>query len=73
MSNAELAALADRVEAISHVIHCIADEAEDEGDRVYFGSTNDPHRLARQAQQLLGHAEKLRALAALEKDQDHGR
>ena len=68
MTNPDLAALseaatqlANRCEGISHVIHCIADKCEDEGDRVYLGSTNDVHTLVRQARALMALAEKLRS------------
>lgn len=37
-----------RLESVYHVIHCIHDTVEDEGDRMYLGSTNDQHTLKRQ-------------------------
>ena len=66
----EAVVIANRIEAVAHVIHCIADQAEDEGDRIYFGSTNDPHSLVRQATQLLAAAETIRNhLKAIQEDQ----
>ena len=56
-----LEGLANQIEAAAHVTHCIADNCEDEGDRVYLGSTNDAHTLVRQSRQLLRFAAALRA------------
>ena len=56
--------LANEIERIGDVIHDIADRSEDEGDRVYFGSTNDPHALVRQARYLHKVVERLRQSAA---------
>ncbi len=52
--------MANRCEGISHAIHDIADRCEDEGDRVYLGSTNDAHSLLRQARELMAISDKLR-------------
>ena len=38
----------NRLESVYHVIHAIHDTCEDEGDRMYLGSTNDQHTLKRQ-------------------------
>lgn len=51
-NDAQMAApdrLKNRMQSIADVLHCIADTVEDEGDRVYFSSTNDPHTIRRQA------------------------
>jgi hypothetical protein len=61
---AQLAKIGNRIEGISHVLHCMADKVEDEGDRVYFASTNDPHTLRRQAEYLLKIAQRLRSNAS---------
>lgn len=57
----DLAKIGNRIEGISHVLHCMADKVEDEGDRVYFASTNDPDTLRCQANRLLWIADALRA------------
>lgn len=41
-----------RLRSIYDVLHCIYDTCEDEGDRIYLGSTNDHHTLKRQLRQL---------------------
>jgi hypothetical protein len=43
---------ARRLEPIYDVLHYIYDRCEDEGDRIYLGSTNDHHTLKRQLRQL---------------------
>lgn len=43
---------ARQLEPIYHVLHCIYDECEDEGDRIYLGSTNDHHTLKRQLRRI---------------------
>jgi hypothetical protein len=56
------AKVADKIEGAAHVVHCVADQSEDEGDRIYYGSTNDPHRLVRQAERLLKAAIAIRQI-----------
>ncbi len=53
--------IANQIEGVAHVIHCIADGADDEGDRVFFASTNDPHALVRQHDRLIKIALAVRA------------
>lgn len=39
-------------QSVCDVLLCIVDRVADEGDRVYFGSTNDPHTITRQVRRL---------------------
>ncbi len=50
----------NRIEGIAHVLLCIADTCQDEGDRIYLGSTNDEHTLRRQGEALLKIVERMR-------------
>jgi hypothetical protein len=43
---------ASELQSIYDVLHCIYDTCEDEGDRIYFGSTNDRWTLQRQLRRL---------------------
>lgn len=50
MSEQEM--IARKLRQVYDVLHCIYDQHEDEGDRCYFGSTNDPHTMKRQLRRM---------------------
>lgn len=52
VENAELRGAAKRLRMIYDVLHDIHDRCDDEGDRIYLGSTEDRHTLKRQLRYL---------------------